>query len=454
MGKSYEIDMCHGFILPKILLFTIPLIFSSILQLLFNAVDMVVVGRYCGEDALAAVGSTGSLINLLTNLFLGLGIGANIMVARFYGSKQERELNETVQTSITSSILLGVLLAVIGIFLSGPLLTLMGAPENVLNQSVVYMKIYFLGMPALLLYNFGAAILRAIGDTRRPLMFLIIAGVINVLLNLFFVLVCNMGVAGVAWATIISQTISAALVFLVLMKGQGNIRFDIRDLRIYGNHLGKIMKIGLPAGLQGMLFSVSNVLIQSSINSFGDIAMAGNSACSNIEGFIYVSMNAFQQTALSFTSQNLGGGQYKRIRKVLLYCLASVTVVGIVLGNLAYYFGEPLLGIYNGNPEVIQYGMTRMSVIAVTYCICGIMDTLVGSIRGMGSSVLPMIISLLGACGFRIVWIYTYFQEHRSLLVLYISYPISWVVTSLVDVICFILVYRRVCRISKQAKSS
>ena len=441
--KSYEIDMCSGPLPGKILLFTLPLMLSGILQLLFNAADVVVVGRFAGNEALAAVGSTGALTNLLVNMFIGLSVGANVLVARYYGAKQEEEVSRTVHTSMLISGIGGIILAVAGIVLAKPLLQLMDTPENVIGHSVLYMRIYFLGMPVMLVFNFGSAILRAIGDTRRPLFYLIIAGVINVALNLWFVIGFRMGVAGVALATVISQCVSIGLIVRNLLKSGGCLRLRADRLRIDWEKFGKIAAIGLPAGLQGSLFSISNVLIQSSVNSFGSIAMAGNTAASNIESFVYVAMNSVHQTAVSFTGQNLGGKQYDRIRQILIECLLFVTIIGLVLGNGAFLLGRRFLGFYSSDAEVIACGLQRMKIIATWYFWCGIMDVLVGSIRGLGYAVMPMIVSLLGACAFRVVWIYTVFRWDRTLQTLYISYPISWALTAAVHLICFIVVYRK-----------
>ena len=430
--KSYEIDMCNGPLFGKMLIFTLPLMLSGILQLLFNAADVIVVGRFAGNEALAAVGSTGALTNLLVNLFIGLSVGANVLVARYYGAKAQDEVSQTVHTSVMISLLGGVFLAIIGIALARPLLLLMDTPENVIEHSVFYMRIYFLGMPVMLLFNFGSAILRAIGDTRRPLFYLIVAGVINVCLNLWFVIWFHMGVAGVALATVLAQCVSTALILRCLLQSEGCFRLQINKLRIDWDKFRKIAAIGLPAGIQGSLFSISNVLIQSSVNSFGAIAMAGNTAGANVEGFVYTAMNSVHQTAVSFTSQNLGGRRYERINKILAECLLFVTVIGLVMGNGAVLLGEHLLGLYSPDQEV-----------STTYCLCGIMDVMVGSIRGLGYAVMPMIVSLLGACVFRVVWICTVFQWDRTLHTLYLSYPVSWTLTALVHVICYIIVRKR-----------
>ena len=441
--KSYEIDMCNGPLFSKILLFAIPLMISSILQLLFNAADMVVVGRFAGSTALAAVGANASLINLLTNLFIGFSVGANVLVARFYGAGKEQDISETVHSAVVLSLVSGLGLMVFGMAVAPRILVVMGTPGDVLSQAVLYIRIYFAGMPVILLYNFGSSILRAVGDTRRPLYYLSGAGVINVVLNLIFVIGFHLGVAGVALATVISQVISAGLVFRCLTRMKGGCRVEWQKMRMKKEKVMQIVRIGLPAGLQGTVFSLSNVLIQSSVNSFGSVAMAGNTAAQNIEGFIYMSMNACHQTALSFTSQNFGAGNYRRIGKVLMECLAMVTVVGLVMGWSAYLCGGRLLGIYSSDPKVIEVGLLRLSVICTAYCLCGIMDVMVGELRGLGYAVLPMIVSLLGACGFRILWIFTVFQSHRSLWVLYISYPVSRVLTGAVHMVCYILIRKK-----------
>lgn len=435
--SGHGIDMLNGPLLPKILLFALPLALSSILQLLFNAADVVVLGRFVGPDALAAVGSTASLINLLVNLFVGLSVGVNVLVARNYARGDEAEVQDIVHTSVAVSVLSGILLIFVGYFFSGPMLLLMGSPENVLPMSVIYLRIYFAGMPFILLYDFGAAILRAIGDTRRPLYYLLFAGVLNVFLNLFFVLVCNMGVAGVAIATSVSNMVSSLLVARALMREESALRLHLRRLKVDLQVLKKIFTIGLPAGIQGCIFSVSNVLIQSSVNSFGYIVMAGCTASNNLEGFVYQAMNAVYQANLSFTSQNIGAGRYSRINRILYTCLFVVTVIGAGMGILFCIFGTPLLGIYSTEPEVIKAGLVRLYFICGTYFLCGWMDVLVGSMRGMGYAILPMIVSLIGACGLRILWIVTIFAGHHTMEMLFLSYPVSWIVTALVHYICF-----------------
>lgn len=443
MKKNYEIDMCSGPILGKLLTFTIPLIFSGILQLLFNAADVIVVGRYAGSQSLAAVGSTTALINLLINIFIGLSVGVNVIVARCYGAKREREVRDAVHTAIALSIVSGLILVAAGQLLSRPMLELMGTPDDVIDKSTIYMRIIFIGMPANMIYNFGSAILRAVGDTKRPLYFLTAAGVINVILNLFFVIMFRMDVAGVALATAISQTLSAILVLRCLVKSEGSLKLHLKELKIHRSKFLQIIQVGLPAGMQGAIFSISNVLIQSSVNSFGSIAMAGNTTSQNIEGFIYNAMNAVYQANLSFTSQNYGGGKYSRINRIMITCLGVVVAVGLGMGIPACLGGHALIGIYTSDPEVMVYGMRRLVVFGTTYFLCGIMDTMVGSIRGLGYSILPMCISLLGACGLRILWIFTVFQVYHSLTVLYLSYPFSWIVTATAHLICFAIIRKK-----------
>ena len=441
--KSYEMNMCEGALVPKMLIFTIPLMFSGILQLLFNAADTIVVGRYAGSQALAAVGSTTALINLLVNMFMGLSVGANILISRYYGAKKEEDIRETVHTSITVAVLAGIVLAVLGNVFAKPLLILMGSPEDVVDLAAVYIRIYFLGMPVILIYNYGAAILRAIGDTKRPLYYLTTAGVVNVILNLIFVIGLDMSVAGVALATVIAQCVSVTLLLRCMCRMEGSCRLELKKLGINKEKVLLLLRHGLPAGLQGSVFSFSNVLIQSSINSFGSVAMAGSSAAANIEGFVYTAMNSFQQTALCFTSQNLGGGKYERINKILRNSLLMVSFVGIVMGGGCYLFGKQLLGIYSSDPRVVSYGIVRLRWICLPYFLCGLMDAMVGMLRGLGYAVVPMCVSIIGACGFRILWIATVFDANHFLKVLFSSYPISWILTGGTHVICFIVVWRK-----------
>ena len=444
--KHYEVDMLNGPLVRPILMFSIPLMLTGILQLLFNAADIVVVGQFAGSTALAAVGSTSALINLIVNVFMGMSIGASVVVAQHYGASRYRDVSESVHTAMGLSLVCGVIVTVFGIALSRPLLQAMGTPEDVLDQAALYMKIYFAGMPATMMYNFGAAILRAIGDTRRPLYYLFIAGAINVVFNLIFVIVFHMGVAGVALATVISQCVSVVLIVLCLMRSDGCIRLDPRRVRIYRDKLSQMMRVGLPAGLQGSIFSISNVLIQSAVNSFGSVVMAGNAASANLEGFVYTSMNAIYQANLTFTSQNVGARKLERVGRILGRCQLTVTVIGAALGWLVYALGPVLLRLYTSDPQVVEMGMKRLSIIATTYFVCGWMDVMVGSLRGMGSSILPMVVSILGACVLRIVWIYTVFAADRTLTTLYVSYPVSWILTAAVHFVCYLAVKKKLIR--------
>lgn len=440
---SYRMDMTEGPLTTKIIKFTIPVMLSGILQLLFNTADVIVVGRFTGKTALAAVGSTGSLINLLVSLFMGLSIGTNVLVARYQGAKDDKSVSETVHTSIALGIVGGLILLIVGVVATRSLLEMMATPDDVIDQSTLYMRILFFGMPLNLILNFGAAILRAIGDTKRPLYYLTIAGVINLFLNIVLVTVFSLGVAGVAIATVISEGVSCVLILLCLKHETGAIRLYFNRIKINPSKCVDIMKIGLPAGLQGCIFSISNVLIQSSVNSFGSTVMAGNTAASNIEGFVYVSMNSLYQTCISFTSQNFGAGKFKRIKMVLINCLVIVAITGLVLGNSAYFFGKFLLSAYNNEAEVISYGLIRLSIISTMYFLCGLMDVMVGAMRGIGYSILPMIVSLVGACGLRIVWIYTVFVKFRTLDILFISYPVTWTITFLSHLVCYYIVTRK-----------
>ena len=444
-GKQYEIDMCNGPILSRMLRFSIPLMCSSVLQLLFNAADIVVVGRWAGDNSLAAVGSNTALIGLLTNLFVGLAVGANTLAAKYYGAHDQEELRKTVHTSMLLSLISGLILTVVGVVGARTILIWMQTPANVLDLATLYLRIYFLGMTATMVYNFGSALLRAEGDTQRPLYFLSLAGVVNIILNLFFVIVMKLDVAGVAIATVISQCISASLVVRCMVKDLGPLHLDLRQLRLHKKTLGRILRIGLPAGFQGILFSLSNVVIQSSVNSFGEIIMAGNSAAANIEQFVYVSMNALYQATISFTSQNLGAGNYHRIRKIMIRAQLCVLAVGILLGNAATLCGHTLLSIYSRSPEVIEAGLVRLGIVSRTYALCGMMDVMVGGLRGIGYSVLPMIVTLVGACALRLVWISVLFQHpaYHTVEVIYWSYPVSWIVTASVHFLCIAITMRK-----------
>ena len=441
MNKA-KIDMTHGPLLGKLIIFTIPIIASGVLQLLFNAADVIVVGRFAGEASLAAVGSTSALINLMTNLFIGMSVGANVCAAQFYGAGQFKDVKKTVHTSTAFSIICGIFLIFIGLFLARPILEIMGSPEDVIGLAALYVRLYFLAMPAIMLYNFLAAILRAAGDTTHPLVFLTVAGIVNVILNLVLVIAFNLGVAGVAIATVTSNYISCIMLVVFFMKQEDALRLEFGKVKIDGRILNRIIRIGLPAGIQGTVFSLSNVVIQSAINSFGTAVIAGSSAAASIEGFVYISMNSVSQTCVTFVGQNYGAGDERRVRKVIFECLGIVTIVGVVLGNIAYYFATPLLGIYTDSADAVAAGTLRLFWVCVPYFLCGIMDTLTGGLRGLGRSTVPMIVSLLGACVTRLIWIATYFQFHKTESVLFFSYPGSWLLTLTVHSICLIIVYR------------
>lgn len=439
-----DIDMIHGKIWQKLMVFAFPVMLSSMLQLVFNAADVIIVGRFAGDESLAAVGSTGALVNLLLGLFMGLSIGANVVVAHAYGAGHKERVSKTLHTSVALSLICGVFLAILGLICSKKLLEWMGSPEDVTELAALYLRIYFVGMPASLLYNYGASILRAKGDTKTPLYFLFLSGVLNVILNLILVIVFHLGVAGVAIATVISQCLSALLILRYFIREKEELHFSLQKCRVDGEILMQMIRIGIPAGIQGMVFSLSNVVIQSSINSFGKDVIAANSAASNVEGFVYMAMNAVYQTSITFVGQNYGAGEHKRIRKVVLQCEIFVIIVGLVLGNAAYLFGDGLLHLYSNTDIVVEAGRVRLKYICVTYCLCGMMDTMVGALRGIGKSMTPMLVSIFGACVLRLIWIATVFQKYRQPEMLYVSYPITWIITFSVHVICFEIAYRKI----------
>lgn len=433
-------DLTEGPLLKGLIAYTVPIVLTGVLQLLFNAADLVVVGRFCGSISVAAVGACGAVINLLVNLFIGLSVGAGVTVAHGIGAGKDEDVRRTVHTAIPLATICGAFLTVVGIVGARWILSLMGTPDNVIGLSATYMRIYFSGIIASTLYNFGGAILRAAGDTKSPLYFLTAAGFVNVLLNLFFVIVLRMDVAGVALATALSQVMSAALVVWALMRREDACKLRLREMHIYGRQLMKIVRIGFPAGIQGSLFSISNVIIQSSVNSFGSIVMSGNAAAQNIEGFVYISMNSVSQSALNYAGQNHGAGRFDRIRKIMLACLALAFGAGVSLGGLSVLLARPLLSIYiTDSDEAIKYGVIRLMFICLPYFLCGIMDVATGMLRGIGSSIAPMFITVAGVCGFRILWIYTVFQipKYHTLEILYSSYMISWSATFLIETVVF-----------------
>lgn len=441
--SSLKMDMCNGPMAGKMIRFAVPLILSGLLQCLFNASDTIVVGRFASKEALAAVGSTGSLINLIINLFVGLSVGVNVVAAQYYGARREKRINRMVHTSITLALICGSFLMFIGVFAAKPMLHLMSSPKDVIDLATLYVRIYFIGVPAMMVYNFGAAVLRASGDTKRPMFYLLIAGIVNVILNLIFVIVFKMSVAGVAIPTAISQYVSATLIMIDLIKEKGALHFDYYKLGVDKVIAKSIVRIGLPAGFQGTVFSLSNVVIQSAINSFGSTVIAGSAAAANIEGFVYVAMNAFYQTSVTFVGQNYGARKYHRVNRALVLCQAMVIATGIIFGGLAMLFSRQLLSIYNPDASVIAAGVKRMTFVCAPYFICGIMDVMVGGLRGIGYSIMPMIVSIIGACGLRVLYIATIFRNYHTEYMLYVIYPISWIVTAAVHIVCYVYAYKK-----------
>lgn len=440
MKQAKAIDLCNGPLLGKIILFTVPIMLSSILQLLFNAVDMIVVGRFCGSSSLAAVGSTGSLTNLIINLFLGLSVGAGIMISQAVGAGQKKEIDRVLHTAVLSSIIIGVFLAIIGIVLCRPLLKLMSTPQDVIDKATIYMRIIFLGMPFSILYNFTSSMLRSTGDSTRPLIYLVISGLANLIMNIMLVTLVKLDVAGVAIATTISQGIATLLILTRLAKGTEHLKLKRHKLHISKPHLVKLMKIGIPAGIQGTMFNLSNTIIQASVNSFGTATIAGNSAAGSIDGFLYMSMNSFYQSAITAVGQNYGAQNRTRIIKTTVICLFCAGVLGLALGLISKEFAAPILSIYcPGDTKAVAVGEIRLGIMGSLYFFCGFMEVLVGAIRGMGHSLTTMIVSIFGVCGIRIAWIYTVFIKHHTLECLYISYPISWFAVAVID--AFMLIY-------------
>lgn len=441
--SKYEIDMCNGSIMDKLISFSLPLMLSSILQLMFNAVDIIVVGRFSGSPALAAVGSTTALINIFTNLFIGISLGANVLAARYFAAGRDKEMSEAVHTAITLALISGIIMAFVGAGASRLALQAMDTPADVIDQSVTYMRIYFMGMPFFMLYNYGAAILRAVGDTKRPLLFLVVAGLTNVALDLLLVIVIPLGVAGVAIGTVASQMISSLLVIRCLCKSESSYKLRFSKLTLKWICLKRIFQVGIPAGIQSTVINFSNALLQSSVNSFGSTAMAGYTAANNILGFLYVAVNAVTQACMSFTSQNYSVGKQKRMDRVLADCILLSAGVSVVLGVGAYVFGSQVLRIYTADTDVIGCGLEILSITTVPYFLCGIMDLIPGAMRGMGHSAVPMILSVIGTVGTRILWIYAFFPQHRSLYFLFISYPGSWIATIIMQAVCFYFVRKK-----------
>ena len=441
-----DFDIHSGPLLNRMLIFALPIMAMNLLQLLFNAADMVVVGRFSGSEALAAVGATGSLINLIVNLFMGLSVGTSVIVAQDYGAGKPDAIRRSVHTSIAVSAIGGLIVMAIGLALSKPLLDMMGTPEDIVHLSALYIRIYFIGLPASMVYNFGAAILRAIGDSRRPMYYLTITGIVNVILNMFFVIVLHMSVKGVAWATVISQYLAMLLIMTCLSRSDGAIRFSFGLMRIDTHKLKDIVRIGLPAGLQGLLFSISNVLIQSAVNSFGSVMVAASAASSNVEGFVSTATNAYYNAAITFTGQSMGAKKYDQIDNIARVCTILIFVTWIVLGGATLFFGRPLLGLYTSNPDVIELGMLRMKVMMAAYFTCGFMSVFPGLTRAMGYSILPMLCTLVGACIMRIVWLATVFAWYPTVMVLFMCYPVSWALAGIGQVGSFFYARRQVLK--------
>ena len=440
--------MTSGSIPKQMVFFALPILLGNLFQQLYNTVDSLIVGNFLGSQALAAVSSSGNIIFLMIGFFNGVAIGAGVVISRYFGAREIERMQNAIHTTVAFGLIVSFIMTLIGVFFTPTLLRWMGTPDSVMAASVTYFKIYFLGSFGSIMYNFFVGILQAVGDSKHSLYYLIVSSVVNIVLDLFFIAVLKMGVGSAALATIISEGISSALILLCLKHMDGPLHFELKDMRFHKELALQMLEVGLPAGLQGIIFSISNVLIQSSINSFGSLVMAGNTAASNIEGFVYTSMNAVYQTSLSFTSQNFGAKKYNRIDKILLECLVIVSIVGLVLGQGAYFFGQQLLSIYSSDERVIQFGINRLAVISTMYCLCGIMDTLVGSLRGIGYSILPMLVSLTGVCLIRVIWIFTVFKAVHTTFSLYISYPITWVITLVAHGICFMVVRKKIRRVA------
>ena len=448
--NRYEIDMCSGSLMPKLISFALPLIFSGILQLLFNAVDLVVVGRFSGSNALAAVGASTFIIHIFVNFFIGISLGVNVTVARYYGAEDEKRTERAVHTAILTAIISGVLSMALGIALAQPALRLLGTPDSIIGLSKLYIRIYFLGTPFFMLYNFGAAVLRAVGDTKRPMIYLIISGMVNAILNVIFVTVFKMSVAGVAIATAISQLLSCIMILVTLIKSDTCYKLDIRKICIDKSILKQILRIGVPAGLQTTVITASNALLQSSVNSFGENAVAGYAASNNIFGFMFVTVNSITQGCMSFVSQNLGAGKLKRMKKSFYYSLILELTIGFAAGAFVYILRPQLIGLYSDNPEVITYGVEIFALSTLTYFMCGFMDCTAGAMRGMGYSAVPMVLSLIGTVAIRVIWIYYFFPANRNVRYLFISYPLSWVCTFIMQMICYMFVIHIVNKKFKQ----
>lgn len=441
--KSKQMDMLHGSLWNKILLVAMPLAASSILQQLFNAADIAVVGQFASSDALAAVGGNSAVINLLINLFVGLSVGANVVISNYIGQQRRDKLQAVVHTVMTLAIVSGVCMLILGQVAAKPVLEMIHTPDNILNLAMLYLRIYMLGMPFIMVYNFGSAILRSIGDTKRPLLCLVVSGTVNVILNLVLVIGFHLDVAGVAIATVISNVVSSSMVVYILMHEDESIRFHPRKLGCNGHDLWKVLRIGMPAGVQGMVFSLSNVLIQSAINGFGSDAVAGSAAALNFEYCAYFIINAFNQTTVTFTSQNYGAKAYERCKKVYRLCLLMGMGLCAVL-SLVLVLGGPLfVQFFTKDPAVIEFALIRMRHVMLLEFLTGTYEISGAAMRGMGYSLLPTIFTILGSCGFRIVWLYTVFAKYSDFDWLMNVYPVSWILTGAAMIPAYLFVRRR-----------
>lgn len=452
--KKYSIDMTTGVLFPKILGFAFPLMVTGLLQIVYNAADVMVVGRFAGSISLAAVGATSTLVNLMLNLFLGLSMGSGVVVAKHIGAGDGASVHRTVHSAMLLSIISGFVIGILGVVISPYALSAMGTPDDVHSLSTLYLRIFFLGTPANMVYNYGASILRATGDSKRPLYILTSTGILNVVLNLIFVIKFNMNVAGVALATIISQYVSAICILYILLNINSYIHLSMKKLHFYKDELLDILKIGIPAGLQGSLFSLSNVIIQSSINSFGAAAIAGNTASGNVDSIIFTCCNSVSQTATTFTSQNLGAGQYKRIRKIYFNCIGVSMGIAAIFGVALLAFGPQILTVFSTDSEVIEMGLIRLKLFAVTYIINSVLDVTTGQMRGLGKSVIPMIVTMVGVCGLRVLWVFTVFPQYRSMFTLYLSYPVSWLATGIVLVTMYAVTFRKILKRSRNDENT
>ena len=445
-GNKYRIDMTHGPLFGKIVRFSIPLMFSYILQVLFHTMDLIVLGRFASAQAMAAVGATSGVTVLVMNIFFGLSVGINVLTARYIGAKNKKNISKTIHTGAAAGLYGGIVMAVIGILISRPILELMDTPANILGKSTLYLQFYCATVPFLIFYNFGNSILRAQGDTRRPLIFIIIGGFTKILLNMLFVVVFHMDTGGVGLATLLANGVSAGLIIHALLTARDATRLFPSRIRIHGAIFIDMLKIGLPAGIQGACFSISNITIQASVNSFGDLAIAGNTAAYSLESLVYVGSASFYYTALSFLGQNHGAKKYKRIVRSFFYCVLCSWLFCIITGYTLWLLGERVLGLYNPDPDVIRWGMIRIRILFTTYFLCGTMDAISGSLRGLGHSLKPTIVTLMGVCVFRIFWVFFIFPNHRSMENLMISYPVSWIMVSLINGCILFYVCRKMFR--------